>query len=173
MTIGEQIYTLRTSANMTQKELAEAIGSSQSAINYWENNKRTPRFNQLCKIASYFNIPVQNFLSADEVVRYDIETKTRLETDRQILNKLYDLKEKQPEREDTDKAIEILEEIYKDNEESRELIFRFIHTLQANDELTQLFESLNQSGQIEALKQLQLLAKIPEYRKDDTPDTEE
>ena len=51
MTIGEKIYKLRMSLNMTQKEFATQIGASQSAVNFWENNKRLPRMEHLFKIA--------------------------------------------------------------------------------------------------------------------------
>lgn len=37
-----RIRTLREASSMSQKELASAIGVSQSLVSYWEREKRTP-----------------------------------------------------------------------------------------------------------------------------------
>lgn len=58
MTISEKIYKLRTDLGLSQKEFADQVGTSQSAINYWENGKREPRNNQLKKIAEKYSIPL-------------------------------------------------------------------------------------------------------------------
>lgn len=43
---------------LSQKDFANKIGASQSAVNYWENNERQPRTEQSKKIAVAFNIPL-------------------------------------------------------------------------------------------------------------------
>lgn len=65
MTIAEKIYKIRTGLNLSQKEFAEKIGASQSAINYWENGKRQPRLEQLQKIADTLNIDIGMLLFDD------------------------------------------------------------------------------------------------------------
>lgn len=52
MNISEKIYLTRTQLGMTQKEFAKLIGVTQAAVNYWENGKRTPNFEQITKIAA-------------------------------------------------------------------------------------------------------------------------
>ena len=69
MTIGEKIYKLRMSLNMTQKEFATQIGASQSAVNFWENNKRLPRMEHLFKIAEISGISVAEF-AGEENTQY-------------------------------------------------------------------------------------------------------
>ncbi len=62
MTIAEKIYKLRSSMKLSQKDFANLIGASQSAVNYWENNERQPRTEQSKKIATAFNIPLYMLL---------------------------------------------------------------------------------------------------------------
>lgn len=59
MTIGNKIFKLRTERNLTQKQLADMCGFSQSALNFWENGKRQPKIGQLYKIADALDIPVE------------------------------------------------------------------------------------------------------------------
>ena len=62
MTIGNKIFKLRTERNLTQKQLADMCGFSQSALNFWENGKRQPKIGQLYKIADALDIPVADLL---------------------------------------------------------------------------------------------------------------
>lgn len=62
MTVGENLYALRQKLGLTQKEFAEKVGVSQSAINYWENEKRQPRIEQLQKIATTLQICLDELL---------------------------------------------------------------------------------------------------------------
>jgi len=58
--IAEQIYKLRTKANLTQKELAELIGTSQSDISRLENADYDGySFKMLQKIAAAVNCRLQ------------------------------------------------------------------------------------------------------------------
>lgn len=56
MTIAEKLYKLRNDNGLSQKEFADKIGASQSAVNYWENGNRQPRITQIKKIAKVFDI---------------------------------------------------------------------------------------------------------------------
>lgn len=56
MTIAEKLYKLRNDTGLSQKEFADKIGASQSAVNYWENGNRQPRITQMKKIAKTFDI---------------------------------------------------------------------------------------------------------------------
>ena len=62
MTLGERIYKLRDSLQLSQKEFAEKIGVSQSSIFYWESGKKEPKLSQLEKIADALEIPVTDLL---------------------------------------------------------------------------------------------------------------
>jgi len=50
-----KIIELRLKKKMTQKELAEKIGTKQSAVSRFENNLSNPTISFLAKIASAFN----------------------------------------------------------------------------------------------------------------------
>lgn len=56
-TIGELIKNARKKQNLTQEDLAELVGTTKSAISYYELNRRLPRYNMLLKIATALDIP--------------------------------------------------------------------------------------------------------------------
>lgn len=53
MQLGEKLYKLRESKNMSQEELAERLGVSRQTISNWENDKVTvdvDKAQEICKI---------------------------------------------------------------------------------------------------------------------------
>lgn len=54
--VGDRIKHLRLSNNITQKELADALYKSESAIRMWELGKSEPDIETLKMIADYFHI---------------------------------------------------------------------------------------------------------------------
>lgn len=76
MTVGEKIYKLRVYSGLSQKEFADKVGASQSAINYWENGKRQPRVAQLKKIAKFLNFPLYDLLD-DSVELGNVELEMK------------------------------------------------------------------------------------------------
>lgn len=56
MSIGKNIRALRESRNITQKELADAIGVTDKAVSTWEKDIKTPRMGSIQKIADYFSV---------------------------------------------------------------------------------------------------------------------
>lgn len=72
MDIGENIQRLRLKANLTQTQLAESIGVTQSAVYYWEKGKREPNTETILKLLNIFHI------SLDELYGIEIdETEER------------------------------------------------------------------------------------------------
>lgn len=53
---------LRTEKNMSQQELADALGISKSAVNMYERGERQPNFEILESIADYFNVDIDYLL---------------------------------------------------------------------------------------------------------------
>lgn len=51
-----RIKELREKKGITQKELANALNVTQTAITYWETGKREPSAEIIEKIADYFNV---------------------------------------------------------------------------------------------------------------------
>lgn len=55
--VGEYIRTLRASAGMTQRQLAEAVGISSSMLSYIEAGRREPTIRLLRAISRTLQIP--------------------------------------------------------------------------------------------------------------------
>ena len=64
ITYGSVIKSARTKAGLTQKELAKKTGLAEITIRQYETNKREPRTENLKKIASALNIPVNELLGS-------------------------------------------------------------------------------------------------------------
>lgn len=62
MRFQDTIRNLRISRHLTQMQLAQALGTSQSAITSWETGYRTPDLSSLRKISSYFDVPLSTLL---------------------------------------------------------------------------------------------------------------
>jgi transcriptional regulator with XRE-family HTH domain len=60
--IGASILNLRKSKNLSQAELAQALGISRSALSLYEIGKREPDFKLLCNIANYFDVSTDYLL---------------------------------------------------------------------------------------------------------------
>jgi transcriptional regulator with XRE-family HTH domain len=54
--VGERIKGLRESIRLTQKELAERIGITQSSVNRYENNQSEASYKTLLLYADYFDV---------------------------------------------------------------------------------------------------------------------
>lgn len=53
---NERLVDIRKSKNISQKELASAIGVSPTAVNLWEKGKTEPNIKMIEKIANYLNV---------------------------------------------------------------------------------------------------------------------
>ena len=63
MKLGERIKQLRNDAELTQPELAVKAGIEQSYLSKLENEKSTPSFEILTKIASAFEMDTMTLIS--------------------------------------------------------------------------------------------------------------
>lgn len=54
--VENRLKKLRENAGITQKQLAESLNVTQTAVNYWENGKREPNKEMIEKIADYFKV---------------------------------------------------------------------------------------------------------------------
>lgn len=70
MELGEKIKTARENRHMTQKQLAEAIGSSQRTIQYYESGQRHPQnATVILQLAEALQVKSDYFLSDNELER--------------------------------------------------------------------------------------------------------
>lgn len=79
-TIGEFIKLKRMESNITMSDLAEKIGTSQSAMSFIENNKRIPNIETLKKIASALD------LTDEEIDKLILKRTEVFDTNRKIRN---------------------------------------------------------------------------------------
>ena len=54
--VGKRLKALRESIGLSQVKMAEAIGSTQSSINRYENGQAKPSVELLRRYADYFDI---------------------------------------------------------------------------------------------------------------------
>lgn len=59
MSIGERISQLRSQKNMSQGQLAQALGVSRQAISKWENDQSSPDTIHLIKLADILDTEVE------------------------------------------------------------------------------------------------------------------
>ena len=66
MTYQGRIKELRLSKNLSQKQLAQELGVSQSAVAKWELGKTEPTASAIIAIAKYFNETTDYILGLDD-----------------------------------------------------------------------------------------------------------
>ena len=67
MGFGRNVLALRTSAGMTQQEIADALGVTQAAVNAWEHDKARPRYDTLRALAAMFGETVDAMIGDERV----------------------------------------------------------------------------------------------------------
>ena len=65
MNIGEVIKELRTEKDLSQQKLAEAIGVSQKAIDYWERGINEPKASYIVRLADFFEVSCDYLLGRE------------------------------------------------------------------------------------------------------------
>ena len=151
MTTGELIKRARQNSKMTQKELAEKVGVSYQMIQAWENNRRNPKVQTMKKIASALGISAWVDLYPPE-----LQSSVTIDYMKGVLsrcggNAIVDEPPSNP------KATAIL----------AEALDASFHLDKA---LLYCFDMLNDKGKQKAVEQVEKLASIPEYRKNNNDD---
>jgi transcriptional regulator with XRE-family HTH domain len=68
---GIHLKQLRTSHNITQKQLAEAIGASERGVQNYELGTRKPTYDMLIALADYFDVSLDYLVGrSDDPKRY-------------------------------------------------------------------------------------------------------
>lgn len=80
MTFGEKLKEARKEAGLSQKQFAEKMSVSRSAIAKWESDKGMPDVNNLKAIAQLLNISLDYLLDEDEKLSFN-ETKEAIDLD--------------------------------------------------------------------------------------------
>ena len=62
--VGRRIAQFRKKKNMTQFELADALGISFQAVSNWERGNSMPDISRLSELAEIFDVSVDDILGA-------------------------------------------------------------------------------------------------------------
>lgn len=140
MSVGENIKKYRISKDLTQKQLAELSGVAEVTIRQYESEKRIPRTVQLLSVADALGVSPFDLHGEKPPINYN-DGKLTIKID--------------------DKSMLV------DPVEFQDTINDIVNRTHPTKKSTLLnaFDKLNRNGQNEAIKQVNLLAKIPEYQK--------
>lgn len=89
MTAGELIKKLRIEQDVTQEQLADAIGVSRQIISQWETDEGEPRTNSIFAMCDFFRVPVRLFMDVEGL-------KNKEELYQFIINSASDSKDVKP-----------------------------------------------------------------------------
>lgn len=70
--LGDKIKVLREGKNVSQKELAQAIGVSDVMVSLYEQGKKYPSLSTIVRIAEYFNVSTDYLLGIKTSANDDI-----------------------------------------------------------------------------------------------------
>lgn len=65
MSLGENIYKLRTDRRMSQGDLADALEVSRQSVSKWENDSAVPELEKLVKMSRLFGISLDELVSGE------------------------------------------------------------------------------------------------------------
>lgn len=65
MKFGENLYSLRKNAKMSQEKLAEEVGVSRQSVSKWENGESYPEMDNILKLCSIFHCKINDLVHED------------------------------------------------------------------------------------------------------------
>lgn len=65
MSLGTNICRLRTANNLSQGELADALGVSRQSVSKWETDASVPELDKLVKLASLFSVTLDQLVTGE------------------------------------------------------------------------------------------------------------
>lgn len=66
MTLNENIKQLRLARNLSQVDLATALGVTKQSVSNWENNNIQPSIDMLIRISGFFSVSTDYMLGLEE-----------------------------------------------------------------------------------------------------------
>ncbi len=77
MPFSHRLKELRYECGLTQKEVSDAVGSTQSNLGKWENNKIQPAADMVVKLADFFQVSTDYLLGrTDDFGNVSVQTAT-------------------------------------------------------------------------------------------------
>lgn len=66
MTLNENIRRLRLARNLSQVDLAKALGVTKQSISNWENDNIQPSIDMLVRLSKYFSVSTDVLLGQEQ-----------------------------------------------------------------------------------------------------------
>ena len=70
--LNQRIRELRTAKNISQVELAEALGVTKQSVSNWENDNIQPSIEMLMRLAGFFSVSTDYLLGFDDRVFLEV-----------------------------------------------------------------------------------------------------
>lgn len=163
MSFGSRLKEARKKSGLTQAEVAEKLNVSASMIAQYETGKRNPKKETLSKIANILNL---GFTFAENGSAYFYDFVDAIDNPDYAENQRFNNFQYK------DALSETSHQKHSGNMEVNSIDLSKENNIFLNT-MAELNKKLNSSGQSKAIEQVELLTKIPEYRKEDAPDPEE
>ncbi len=141
MPTGSKIKEIRQQKGLTQKQLGDLCGMADSAIRRYENGKANPKIETLQKIADALDVPLDYLLGWEDKFNESPLYRALKRSGDTTSCSLY-------------------------NDYIQRQLTMDIHWEPIDIEMVNRFKLLNPKGQAKAIDQVDLLTKIPEYRKE-------
>lgn len=160
MPTGTRIKEIRKQKGLTQKQLGELCGMYESQIRKYENGNANPKIETLQKIADALGVGVYEFLEDDlfDATDDDPEYERNIIDDKAnsiLQDKHLTKEEKKKKIKDLSTQVAIMMKTHSDRIDNTAKTMMHIY-----------LDELNAEGKSKALEQVEMLTKIPEYRKD-------
>lgn len=97
MTIGEKLYKLRSSKNMSQRALARDLNITNATVSNWEAGVRKPDTDTLQMLASYFKVPTSYFFDDVQKTRIPVLGKIPAGIPLEMIEDILDYEEINPD----------------------------------------------------------------------------
>lgn len=161
--IGKRIKLSREREGLTQKELGEAIGRTESAIRKYEKGLIEVPVSILEKISLALHTDISFIMGLNDTIKINEIIKELDKINYEIMVNNQDqyelsktLKELESKEISEDKKVELLNKVNKflKNRENTNL----------RDKLLKQFYTLNEKGKDKAIESIELLTKVPEYK---------
>lgn len=65
MTLNENIRQLRLARNLSQVDMAKALGVTKQSVSNWENNNIQPSIDMLIRLADFFSVSTDAILGLE------------------------------------------------------------------------------------------------------------
>ena len=65
MKFGENLFSLRKNAKMSQEKLAEEVGVSRQSVSKWENGESYPEMDNILKLCKIFHCQINDLVHED------------------------------------------------------------------------------------------------------------